>query len=139
MREIKLPRVWDKIEKEMMSPAKWEEDYIGCSHKKIGLYIYRSKKDPRQHSSLDWVLKHPESFDVMWPAGLKDKNGKETYYHDISQDEDGDKSIIEWNEEEGIHYLKGIGKNCLGVPMEDLELVLIKCQEIIGNIHETPK
>ncbi len=74
---IRLPRVWDKVEKEMMLPARWEEDVVGCSHKKIGLYIYRSTKDPRQHSSLDWVLKHPGYFKVMWPTGLKDKNGKD--------------------------------------------------------------
>ncbi|KKL72661.1 hypothetical protein LCGC14_2082730, partial [marine sediment metagenome] len=39
-REIKF-RVWDKIDKEMMLPCEWEEDYVGCSHKKIGLYIFR--------------------------------------------------------------------------------------------------
>ena len=52
MIDVKLPRVWDKVSKEMMSPAKWEENTVGCSHKKIGLYIYRSQKDPRQHSAL---------------------------------------------------------------------------------------
>ncbi len=77
-------RVWDKVEKEMMSPVKWEEDYVGCGHKKIGLYIYRSQKDPRQHSSLDWVLRHPESFDVMQFTGKLDNENIEICSGDIA-------------------------------------------------------
>ena len=75
-REIKF-RVWDKVDKEMMLPAEWEEDYVGNGDKKIGLYIYRSAKDPRQHSSLDWILRHPEHFEIDQFAGLKDKGGTE--------------------------------------------------------------
>jgi len=137
--EIKLPRVWDKVDKKMLSPAKWEEDFVGDGHKKIGLYIYRSKKDPRQHSSLDWVLKHPEFFEVMWSTGLKDKNGKEGYYKDISQDEDEDRYVIEWDEDLGYNYLKGIGENCLGTQTEDLAISALKNQEIIGNRHDNPE
>ncbi len=132
-REIKLPRVWDKIDKEMMSPAKWEEDCVGGGNKKIGLYIYRSKKDPTQHSSLDWVLKHPESFDVMWPTGLKDKHGKEIY------DRDKLKSgkrvlIVLWNEVELQWQVKEEGTS-LQAPMcqwaisEQFEIIHDKGEE----------
>lgn len=87
-------RAWDKIDKEMMFP-KWEEGYIGGGNKKIGLYIYRSKTG---HSSLSYILKHPELFipmqytglkDVgLWPESKFDKAGnalelKEIYGHDI--------------------------------------------------------
>lgn len=72
-------------------------------------------------------------------TGLHDKNGKEGYWQDISTDEEGDKYIIDWDDKKGVYYLRGIGLNCFGVPTEDLELEVIKEQEIIGNIHEHPE
>lgn len=140
MRQIKF-RVWDKVEKEMMLPARWEEDYVGCNHKKIGLYIYRSKKDPRQHSSLSWILKHPEHFDLMQFTGLKDKYEgdlllkKSKYYEDEIWE-------VFWNDEEARFDVKD--KN--GHPYS-FRLV---CDDpetngwwqdlpIIGNIYDNPE
>jgi hypothetical protein len=77
MREIKLPRAWDKIDEEMLF-AEWEENYVGGGNKKIGLYVYRSKKYPEAHSSLDWIMRHPESFDLEQFLALG-KNKAEIY------------------------------------------------------------
>ena len=147
MKEAKF-RVWDKIAKEMMLPAKWEEDYVGGGNKKIGLYIYRSKKDPNQHSSLDWVFKHPEFFDVMQYTGIKDDNSKEIYDGDIVKLCYGipptyDTLVIEYADDETVAdiavsgwWMRNIRKNgCSSSLCKTYENDI----EIIGNIHEHPE
>jgi len=136
-REIKF-RAWDKVEKEMMLPARWEEDFIGCSHKKIGLYIFRSKKDPRQHSSLDWVLRHPESFEIMQFTGLLDKNGKKIYEGDIVKfDNNKFGSVVKWNDK-GFYQLWRNGTVDWKIWKEDAYYNTghRKDLKVVGNIHE---
>ena len=129
-------RVWDKVENEMMSPAEWEENYVGGGSKKIGLYIYRSKKDPRQHSSLDWVLRHPESFILMQFTGLKDSKGVEICKDDLNKNAEGIISRIEWGL--GEWALFPINKNS---PVRSLywQNICEKTQgKVIGNRFEHP-
>ena len=127
MNNTKLPRVWDKVTKEMMSPAKWEEDYVGGGDRKIGLFIYRSKKHLSDHSSLSWVIRHPESFDVMYPTGLVDIHGKEIYK--------GDK-VIAGNRGTGmVEWLNGGYITRFDARRYEL---INNHVEIIGNIYENP-
>lgn len=86
---------------------------------------------------LTFVQVIPET--VGQQVGLKDKNSKEAYHKDITQDRDGDKGIVEWDNERGKWYLKGIGKTFLGGKMADYEIEDIRAQEIIGDIHTTPE
>lgn len=110
------------------------------------------------HENKDWISDWDKGFPTVLPdgeigntwmvevipetvgqqVGLKDKNGKEAYHKDITQDRDGDKGIVEWDNERGKWYLKGIGKTFLGGKMADYEIEDIRAQEIIGDIHTTP-
>ena len=140
MREIKF-RVWDKVDKEMMSPAKWEENYVGGGNKKIGLYIYRSRKDPKQHSSLDWVLRHPESFEVMQFTGLHDKNGKEIYEGDIClaalPKERFPVEVIWHDDKAGFLFQWDDATYESG--KDEMEIDLFRDIEVIGNVHDNPE
>lgn len=147
MREIKF-RVWDKIEKEMMLPAVWEENYVGGGDKKIGLYIYRSKEDPRQHSSLDWVLRHPEYFEVEQYAGIKDKkrtkeypDGQEIYKGDKIKSGNGriwEVRVGEYKYAGNSGYVTGWYGYSEDGPCY-LPLQSSQNMEIIGNIHQNPE
>ena len=60
-------------------------------------------------------LKTNSILDMAWEwdeveeyTGLTDKNGKESYYNDISEDENGDKNSVKWDDEEGTFYLASI-------------------------------
>ncbi len=130
-REIRLPRIWDKICKEMMY-AKWETGDV--NGKELSLYMY-TLKDGINHSSLSWVL-HQPVFEVMWPTGLKDKNGVEIYESDI----------VNWK---GMEYgdtqsypedlIDTVGEiECCYGSNEWLRNSPNQC-EVIGNIHENPE
>ncbi len=138
MREITLPRVWDKIEKEMMLPAEWEEDFIGYGNRKIGLYFYRSKKDYRQHFSLDWILRHPESFETLWALGCKDINGKDTYGGDIVKFPNHEYlAEIKYYPEFAAFLFDSHNDKTRNNP--NAQMLWRDAFEIIGNIYEHPK
>ncbi len=67
-------------------------------------------------------------------TGLKDKNGTEGYQGDVTEDENGDRHVVEWDNDTGVNYLRSLS---LGVC--DKELYAIIEQKIIGNIHSDPK
>lgn len=123
-REIKF-RAWDKIDKEMLFP-KWEEDYVGGGNRKIGLFIFRSKKYCASHSSLSWILKHPESFELELYSTKKDVADVEIYAGDI----------IEFEISKGHTHRQAI-EFCDGnFNLPDARFFRVK---VIGNIHENPE
>lgn len=129
-REIKLPRVWDVPQKEMLYP-KWKTDYIGG--KLMSLYIYETG-DKRGHSSLSWVLHHPE-FKVMWPTGPKDQYGADIYESSIITflPDDGSTKIPQ---QAVVEYCEK--RACFIAASKAWSIPLFQCLqiEIIGNIHQ---
>lgn len=71
--------------------------------------------------------------------GLNDKNGKKAYYQDISTNDEGEIYVVCWDEKEAVHYLRGLGPNCIGTKAEDLNISAITKQTIIGNTYENPE
>lgn len=61
-------------------------------------------------------------------TGLKDKNGKESYWNDIARTREGISKIIDWN---GNTWLEGIDWEGL-ILLSDRNAEF----EIIGNIHQ---
>lgn len=124
MREIRF-RAWDNTYKQYLFVK-------SIMFQKDGEVLVHCLRDSGRSAYLDgkWL----ETF-----TGLKDKNGKEAYHHDITQDEDDDRYIIEWDDESACFYLKGIGLNCLGQKTEDLFISEISRQQIIGSIHTNPE
>ncbi len=124
-REINLPRVWDTVLKEMLYP-KWRTDYIGGV--KTSLYVYTSKKESPNHSSLSWVLHQPE-FVVMWPTGLKD-NETDIFEGDIVQGA-VQKGVIVWRNTAAAFL----------IDVENKHIVFASAwagMKVIGNIHQSP-
>ena len=73
---------------------------------------------------------HPET--VGQYAGLKDSEGVEGYYQDITEDTNGDRYEVAWDEDDATYYLRATGLDVC-----DKELRAIKKQRIIGNIPRT--
>ena len=158
-REVKF-RVWDKVLSEMVYPE-WEEDYVGCGNRKIGLYIFRSTSDSRAHSSLSWALRHPEHFILEQFTGRNDStktkespDGKPIYqgdvlrsYHFLNHKKQKRylHHIVEWSErhlgwavcdvgEQGKKEMVRQGSPPLWVYLQSSDEV-----EIVGNIYQHPE
>ena len=147
MREIKY-QAWDKIEKRMFNVdvinfkekiiEVWGEARQVGSAFHIKSYCMEAERKSNYEVIGMGIRKYSFSrVELREYTGLKDKNGEEGYCNDISGDEDGDKYVIEWGK--GCFYLKGIGNNILGVPTDDLLIIALRNQEIIGNIYENPE
>ncbi len=93
---------------------------------------YQIMPHPTTSDDHEWFTVIPET--VGQYTGLKDKNGVKGYYQDMTEDENSDKYLVEWDIDEGIYYLKA-----LSLCVCDKELYAIKEQKIIGNIHENPE
>ncbi len=71
---------------------------------------------------------------LMQYTSLKDEKGVEGYHQDITEDSNGDRYEVAWDEDDATYYLRAIGLNVC-----DKELRAIKEQRIIGNIHQHPE
>ena len=70
---------------------------------------------------------------LMQFTGLKDENGKKGFFDDIIQDE-GDRYIVQWDDDEGVAYLKAILESSI-----DFSIQAITYRKIIGNKWENPE
>jgi hypothetical protein len=75
----------------------------------------------------------PESVDQL--TGLPDKNGKEIYHKDIL-DWDGNRFVIEWDNDSGMYYGKPFDSNKERGILSGC--AFNKCIKI-GNIYENPE
>ncbi len=127
MREIRF-RAWDKVNKEMVLPS---DIPIGDAPR-ISLELTGSVTATYPDKTIFWDI---QNVILMQYTGLKDKNGKESYFDDLVK---WGKSVYQiiWNEEKGFAYLKRMS----GFEIWDkLEISELKTGEIIGTFHENPE
>ena len=97
----------------------WDDNGIVCAE----LFSPRTKTFHRLNA--DW-------FTLIQYIGLKDRNGKESYFDDLIR---WGKSIyqIVWDEGKGIAWLRKVSGNEV---FSQLRIDLVKQGEVIGNIYE---
>ena len=139
MREIKF-RVW--VNNGMIYPTDIygdvENEYLIALN---GLVFYFKEDSNGNYCPPSLSAKGVGNLELMQYTGLKDKNGKEIYYKDIVQDDDGKIRTIEWNNQNAQFYMKTENRykefiDC-GQSQSDSP---VHCDtiEIIGNIYEHP-
>lgn len=127
---IKAPRAWYKPLGVMIQPESVES--INFETKVIGVYM---EMDGRGFHRL-----RLSDFELMWPVGMPDMNGKAIYQKDIMKVPD----LYETPENTQMTYHNAvidfssytfwIGNDPL---YEDADYISAEC-EIIGNIYENP-
>lgn len=129
MRDIKAPRAWYKPLGIMIQPEHVES--INFDTKVIGVYL--NMDDKGYH-----VLRLSD-FELMWPTGLPDKNGKDIYEKDICTAEEilfpltGTRTGIV-KHIDGSYLLEDLdGKDGDYLFSESAEIT------VIGNIHDNPE
>ena len=121
MREIKF-RAWNKISKEMATVQ--SIDNMNYSNGHIHKYICTDK------GVWQW-----QKIILMQFTGLKDKGGKENYHKDIL-DWDGNRFVVEWDDDSGMWY----GKPMAGNKERGVLAGLAFSNTLnIGNVHEHPE
>jgi len=111
MKEIKF-RAWNVAQKIMTYATFWE---------------IRTHQVPAFHT-----VGH---FEFMQYTGLKDKGGKENYHKDIL-DWDGNRFVVEWDDDSGMWY----GKPMAGNKERGVLAGLAFSNTLnIGNVHSNPE
>ncbi|NMP10564.1 YopX family protein [Paenibacillus polymyxa] len=129
MRDIKAPRAWYKSLGVMIQPEHVES--INFDTKVIGVYMDMDGKG--------YHVLRLSDFELMWPTGLPDKNGKDIYEKDICTAEEilfplaGTRTGIV-KHIDGSYLLEDLdGKDGDYLFSESAEIT------VIGNIHDNPE
>jgi hypothetical protein len=136
MRDIKAPRAWYKPLGIMIQPEHVES--INFDTKVIGVYLNMDGKG--------YHVLRLSDFELMWPTGLPDRDGKEIFEDDLCRDDDGVSLLqIMWTDHHqwGVKCLEGrVLSKGLVFPLWHWD----KCPqngnrqlEVIGNIHDNPE
>lgn len=124
-REMKF-RGWDTRKNVMYSANTMGQDQLTLSVDGRG-FINVSGRSTK-------LSTFPTHIIPMQYTGLKDKDRVEGYYQDITEDSNGDRYEVAWDEDDATYYLRATGLNVC-----DKELRAIKEQKVIGNIHQHPE
>jgi len=126
MREIKFRYVWERP-KSGAGPYRPDDDKVKIVH--LSLADIENHKSTRPLCYPDYLYSLLVARNEY--IGLKDKNGKESYHKDIT-DDNGRRFTIEWLDDRAQFALIPVGASrALALPMECL-----KNMEVIGNIYE---
>lgn len=128
MREIKF-RAWDKQNKKMLSSSEFLHKDLYLT---LGGGIMCVNPVGNQYAIAE------ECYPIMQYTGLKDKNGKEIYEGDIMQNEQMQKTVIIWSNDELGFMMVDIEEYPKEEPTYMTNDIWVT-KEIIGNIYENPE
>ena len=144
MREIKAPRAWLKEHERMVEVLAINWDIHG-NMILVDIVAPYPGGDPDERAI---VGEPPSILELMWPTGLKDKNGTEIYEGDVLRDDVGDLGIVRF----GKLPLDKSGDCVCGYSAFYVECKgqigrapMFECaeigdwMEIIDNIHQNPE
>ena len=127
MREIRAPRAWLKEHERMVAVLAINWDTHGNMTWLDIVAPDPGCPDPNERAIVEIA---PSKLELMWPTGLRDKNGTEIFDSDLLINGHRQVGIVEWSD------------GCWGVDWQDGTKAYLAsvCEfnKVIGNKHQNP-